>query len=97
MSANSFGSWFKRWGLWILLGAALLLYIVTRLFPSNGNKPKILQEAKDQAKKLKDQASKQLQEHTEKMDAKVVELDEIKKISDEEERLKRLADFANRR
>jgi Sec-independent protein translocase protein TatA len=95
--ANTAGDWIKKWGLWILLAIVVILVVCAKLFPSNGSKPKILQAAKDGAKKLKDAAEAKLEEHTSEMKAREEELEEIKAITDEEERLKRLAEFANRR
>lgn len=65
------------------------------LLPSDGKKPKLLQEAKDGAAKLKGQAETALHDHEAKMQASRDELARIKAIEDEKERLKALADFAN--
>jgi flagellar biosynthesis/type III secretory pathway M-ring protein FliF/YscJ len=97
VKANRASDWLKRWGLWILLGLALLLVVLAWLLPSDGRKPKLLQEAKDGAKKLKDAAEEKLDALTEEMDKREAELAGIEKIDDEEERLRRLAEFANRR
>lgn len=95
--ANTAGDWLKKWGLWILLGLAVALVVLAKLFPSNGSKPKILQAAKDGAQKLKDAAEEKLDAHTAEMEKREEELEEIQAITDEEERLRRLAEFANRR
>jgi hypothetical protein len=97
MTANTVGSWFKRWGLWLLLGLAVVLVIIAKLLPSNGSKPEILQKAKDEVQGLKDQAKKELDEHKAKMKANEDELARIKAIEDEEARLKALAEFADSR
>lgn len=97
MNANSLWSWFKRWGLWLLLAITGLIYLLSRLLPSDGRKPELLQKAKDEAEKLKEGAADDLATHSEKMNERVKELDEIKAIEDEKERLKKLAEFANRR
>jgi len=89
--------WFKKWWLWILLAIGTVLFIITRLLPSNGEKPKLFQEAKDRAKELKDKASADIERHRARMEERKKELKEIQSIEDEDERLKRLAEFANRR
>ena len=80
-----------------MLAVAGLVYLLTRLLPSDGKKPELIQKAKDGARRLKDEAVKDFEEHKAKMDARRKELEDIKAIENEEERLKRLADFANRR
>ena len=96
--ANTWGDWLKRYWVWILVGVALLCVMFAALFPT-GDKGalKILKDAEDKAKKLKDEKEQELAEITKEMDARVDELMEIKAIEDEDERLKRLAEFANRR
>jgi ABC-type multidrug transport system fused ATPase/permease subunit len=95
--ANPITAWLKRWGLWILLGLAVVLYLLTRLLPSPKGKPELVQEAKDGAAKLKEEAAKASDELAKKMAENKKELEEIKAIADEKERLRRLAEFANRR
>lgn len=97
MRANTFGSWVRRWGLWILLALAVGLYIVIKILPKPKDKRKLLHEAREVAEEFKLKAEADLREHTAKMDARKEELAEIKRIDDEQERLRRLADFANRR
>ena len=80
-----------------MVGAAVLIYFVTRILPSDGDKPKMLQSIKDDADKLKEDAQEELNKHLAVMEARQKELDEIKAIKDEKERLKRLAEFANKR
>lgn len=97
MKANSTKSWFKKWWLWVLLGLAATIYILSRVFPSGEGKPGILHKAKDEAKRIKEDAVEKLEAHIEMMQEKHQELERIKVISDEEKRLRALADFANRR
>lgn len=97
VKANRTSDWLKRWGLWVLLALAVLLVVLVWLFPSDGRKPKLLQEAKDGAEKLKKKASEKLDVLTEKMEKREAELADIEEIDDEDERLAALADFANRR
>lgn len=97
MKANSLWSWFKRWGLWLIMIAAGTVYLFSRLMPSDGRKPELLQKAKDGAEKLRAVAAIDLAEHSMKMDARTKELEEIKATENERVRLNRLAEFANRR
>jgi flagellar biosynthesis/type III secretory pathway M-ring protein FliF/YscJ len=97
VKANKTSDWLKRWGLWILLGLAALLVILCAVLPSNGSKPKLLQEAKDGAKKLKEKAEADLESVKKEMEEREKELAEIESIEDEAERLEKLAEFANRR
>lgn len=96
MRANSFWDWIRRWGLWILLGLAALSFLVIKLLPKPKSRKSILRSAEEGAKEEKDKAKKKLEDHREMMESRVTELKDIKAIEDEEERLKRLADFANR-
>jgi len=97
--ANSIGEWFKRYWVWIsLVGLILLSFIVYLLF-FTGEKGagKVLKEAEEAVNKMKEAKAEELKAIDAEMEAKITELVEIKTISDEEERLKRLAEFANRR
>jgi len=97
--ANSIGDWFKRYWVWItLVVIGLVAFLVVLLFPT-GDKGalKILKEAEDAVKELKEKKTAELKAIDDQLEANTNELVEIKKISDEEERLKKLADFANRR
>lgn len=97
MKANKASDWFRRWGLWLLVALAVLLVILAAVLPSNGKKPKLLQEAKEGAERFKEKAEEEHAALKKKMDERRDELAEIEKIEDEEERLSRLAEFANRR
>lgn len=97
VKANRASDWLKRWGLWILLGLAALLVLLTWILPSNGTKPKLLQDAKDGAQKLKDSAAADLERVRLEMEEREKELARIKAIQDEKTRLEKLAEFANRR
>jgi Sec-independent protein translocase protein TatA len=97
IKANTIKHWFTKWGLWILLSIALVIFVITRFIPATKNKDAIIQKAKDEAKRLKDEVSKELIKHNAEMDARKTELDGIKALEDEKTRLARLADFANRR
>ena len=94
--ANTFWDWMKRWGLWILVVLAGALYLLVKLLPRRSKRDLFVQ-AKQQAGELKDQATKKLGELKSEMKDRRKELDGIKEIDDEAERLKALADFANRR
>jgi Sec-independent protein translocase protein TatA len=98
VKANTTGAWLKKWGLWILLGLVVVLVVLSKILPSNkGGKPEILADAKKKLDEVKASVSAELKAHNEKMDANKKELDRIKAIADEDERLKALADFANSR
>ena len=97
MTANSIWTWLKKWGLWILAGLVALLWLISKLIPTIGGKPEILQKAKEEAAAAKQTASEAIDKHEAKMEENRKELETIKAIPDEMERLKRLADFANRR
>lgn len=86
----------KRWGLWILVVLAGGLYLLVKLLPRRSKRDLFVQ-AKQQAGELKDQASKKLTQLKTEMKTRRTELDGIKRIDDEAERLNALADFANRR
>jgi len=97
MTANTTMDWLKRWGLWILIGLAVVLWLLAKLLPSPKGKPEILQKAKEEAQAIKDNLAKELKEHAGQMQANHDELERIKKIQNEAERLKALADFANKK
>jgi len=94
--ANGFWDWMKRWGLWILVVLAGLLYLLAKLLPRRSKRDLFVQ-AKQQAGELKDQAVKKLGELKSEMKARRTELNDIKGIDDEAERLQALAEFANKR
>ena len=94
--ANTFWDFLKRWWLWILLILAGAVYLIVKLLPRRSKRDLFVQ-AKQQAGELKDQAAKKLDGLKTEMKARRTELTEIKRIDDEAERLKALADFANRR
>ena len=97
VKANTAWDWLKKWWLWLVLGAAAILFILSRLLPTTSKgKPELLQKAKDEAKDAKDDAAKTLEEHNKEMDKRQEELDKIKAITNEAARLQALADFANR-
>jgi len=93
---NPPGAWLKRYWLWIVLGLAIAIFVVSRLLPTPKGKPELLQKAKDDAGKIHEAAAKELETHAAKMEANEREFAEIEKISDEEKRLQALAEFANR-
>lgn len=97
MIANTGGDWLKRYWLWFVLAAAFGIYALTRLLPAPKGKEGILAETKEKAEKLKTETAAEHAKIVEEMDAKLKELIEIKAITDEKERLQKLADFANRR
>lgn len=93
---NPPGAWLKRYWLWIVLGLAFVIFVVSRLLPTSKGKPEVLEKAKAEADKIHDVAAKELEKHAAKMEANEREFAEIEKISDEEKRLQALAEFANR-
>lgn len=96
MKANTLWSWIKKWGLWILAGLTFILFVVAKILPKPKDKKSILRRAHDGAEKIKVEVKENLDLHRKKMADREIELENIKAISDEEERLKALADFANR-
>ncbi len=95
--ANTAKHWFTKWGLWILLGIAVVIGIIAWLIPASKDKDATLRKAKDEAKRLKDEVSQELEKHNKEMANRKAELMKVKAMEDEEARLKALADFANRR
>lgn len=96
--ANPVQDWFKKWWLWIVVGASTAAYFALKFLaaPARG-KIEILEGAKKDTLDLKEQKQVVLQELNTKMEARRTELKEIQTIPSEEERLKALSDFANRR
>jgi len=98
MSANSGKTWWRWSYLWIALVCVVVLVVLVRVFlPKRKEKATILTEAREGVERLKETATKELKEHQKKMDANRRELENIKEIEDEDERLQALADFGNRR
>lgn len=98
MLANPLGSWFKRWGIWLMLALfAVLFFIVKYMLPAPKGAIKVLDEARKATEDLKATKAKEHAELTQVMEAKATELKQIQTISDEEKRLQALADFANRK
>lgn len=97
MLANTIKDWLKRYWLWLLLIGAIVIYALSLLLPKSNKKESILTETKQKAEDIKAKTAAQHQAIVEEMDKRVGELMEIKAISDEDERLKKLAEFANRR
>lgn len=97
MLANTIKDWLKRYWLWLLLIGAIVIYALSLLLPRSNKKESILTETLEKAQKLKEERANQHQAIVEEMNQRVDELVEIKAISDEDERLKKLAEFANRR
>jgi hypothetical protein len=95
--ANSIWTWAKKYGLWILSGVLLLCWFISKLIPTVRGRPEILQKAKDEVAAAKEDTAKKAAELEVKMESNRKELDAIKAIEDEAERLRRLAEFANRR
>ena len=86
----------RRWGLWILLALAVVAYLIVKLLPRRSKRDLFIR-AKEEAGRLKDETAKKLDRLKSEMADRRHELAEIKTIDDEAERLKALADFANRR
>ncbi len=96
--ANSIGEWIKRYGLWCLVLGVGILVVMAKLFPTAKRGPlKILKQAEDRANQLHTEKSKELEKLDIRFEANTTELIEIIEIEDEEDRLKQLAAFANRR
>jgi len=95
--ANSIWTWLKKYGLYVLSGLLLVCWLISKLIPTVRGRPEILQKAKDEVSTAKNDVAKESELLAAKMEANRKELEAIKAISDEAERLRRLADFANRR
>lgn len=97
--ANGFGDWLKRYWLWLVVAALAILGVLAYWFFVTGNKEplKILKEAEEGIKKLKDEKAIELKALEKEMDARTQNLIDIKSIKDEDERLTALAAFANKR
>jgi len=96
--ANSASDWLKRWW-WALAVAALtILVAVAAIFARTGDKEsaRAMDRTAGALKEARDKVAFDLSVHETAMEERAVELEEIRAISDEEERLRRLADFANR-
>lgn len=96
IKANTLKDWLKKYSLWLLLGLVILIWALSMLIPSPSTKESTLKKAKKAISDIKDTTKKNLDEHNKKMKANKQELDAIKAIPDEKERLQKLADFANR-
>ena len=96
--ANSLGDWFRRYWLYLAIVGIVILVIIFWLLPT-GEAPglKIIKEAEEEIKKLKGAKDLELEMLAVEMEEHTQELLKIKAIDDEDERLKQLADFANRR
>jgi len=98
--ANSIWTWLKKYWLYIVLGLLLVLYVITRILPGGRDeeaKKKTLAKIKQGAEKIKKKHDEAIKKHNDEMKKKREELDEIKAIEDEDERMAKLAEFANRR
>lgn len=94
--ANTFRDWSKMYWLFFLFGLAFVAWLVTRLIPSNGEKPRVLQLVKNKFENMKVVTKRQIETTKEEFDARKKELSSIYKIGNTEERLRRLVEFANR-
>lgn len=97
MAANSFGTWLKRWGLLILVIIATVVWLISVFLPAKKKSNGVVRKAKDDLKKIRDDAIFKHEVHKEKMQKARFDLDKIKAIADKEDRKKRLVEFANRR
>ena len=96
--ANSAWDWLRRYWLWLLLlGVSVVVFLVYLLPTGSKGALKIVQETEQKLKALKDQRTKELAEIDQAMATKIDELARIKNIKDTQERLKALAEFANKR
>ena len=98
MLANPVKSWFKRYWLWFLLAIAAIIYVFTLLLPKpkTDEKESIFKNAQNKAKKIKEDREKEHAAMIKGMKKRTQELTEIKAIKNEDERLKKLAEFANK-
>lgn len=96
--ANGLRDWFRRYWLYLVIAAITLLVIVLWLLPT-GSAPglKIIQETEEEVKKLKGAKKLELEILDTEMEERTQELVTIKSIDDEDERLKQLAEFSNKR
>jgi len=74
-----------------------VIAVLAWLLPTRRGKPKILKQAKEGATAIKEHAREELGPHGRRMAARRKELEVVKAIKNEDERLQALADFANRR
>lgn len=97
--ANSIGDWFKRYWVWVtLVIVGLVAFLLFVLFPTDEKKaPKILKEAEEKARKLKEAKAYELAAIDKELEDNIIDLIEIKSIQDKDERMKQLAEFANKR
>ena len=91
--------WLAKWGLWILLVLVFGLYLLSKLLPtSRESRPgSLFLRAKEGARRIKEDTARRLERLAEEMRSRREELEEIKKIEDEAERRRRLAELANRK
>jgi len=94
--ANTWKDWLKKWWLWIVAGATILIFIISRLIPTVKGKPEVLQKAKEGADTIKTGAGEALTTHNKEMTERKEELEKIKSIPDQDKRMQALADYANR-
>ena len=96
MTANSAGSHVYRWA---LIGAIVLIAVIAvlpRLF-GGGDRNNVVANAAKKIDEARKEMTASLQAQNKAMDAKKHELKVIQSDPDERRRLKRLAEFANRR
>lgn len=93
---GAIGDWFKRhWALLSMALVALVSSVVFLLVPKKSRKTQ-LKEFKDSVERLKNSRDKELSTADNQHSDSITELDHIEKIDDDDERLRRLARFANR-
>lgn len=98
MLANSISSYIKRYWLWfVLVLLGIVVFFVLVMAPKGTDKSKILKSAEKAVEKLRVKKTKQLEALDQEMVENTKELNGIKAINDEKERLRRLAEFANRK
>lgn len=96
MMANSFQDWFKKWWLWLVVGATAIAVLLLKILAAPA-KTELLVTATEKTGELKEQKAQQLAELDKKMSDRAVELKAIQAEPDEAARLKKLSDFANQR
>jgi len=82
----------------LILGAVIAIICgVTKVIPAPRSKQKILTKAKEKAATLKQKRDEEVQRIKQDTQAKLAEISDAKDTANEMERLKKLADLANRK
>lgn len=102
MSANTFGDYVRKYWLVFVLVLAVGLGLLVFFLPAGTDEEDrrregILRKTRTRVDEIKANAAVELETHNEGMKKRREELTEIEKVPDEKERLRKLAEFSNRR